>query len=330
MQLRKTLLTIVVGTFISTLSPGQTLFRLDFHGHARVLNSRGRVATIPIGARDLIATCVGTSALGTNKDYALVYNPSSDGVQVVSATNGALFCDLFQFQGGMTNSDGKHLDRFNFVFTPSETNAAGTVVIRENIKHGANRISMQGQIQFVLASIAAASTGSNTFDSNNTDTNATSTATNAGTAGILSPMAVAFPGLPSLSSDTNALGLTTDGGNTNSLTTPPADAGLLALPPGAGATTAISTNVSDLTSLNSPSLPTVGSNVTTIPSIPNVSSNVTTVPSVPTIPGSTLTNNLTGFVAFDTKAFGGFSFTNGVVCYGSFSGGKNIFTPSNP
>jgi hypothetical protein len=40
-----------------------------------------------------------------------------------------------------------------------------------------------------------------------------------------------------------------------------------------------------------------------------------------------LTNNLPGFTEFAANVFAGFSFTNGVICHGSFSAGKNILVP---
>jgi len=316
MNCRKALLTLITGTVISTVCHAQDLFRMDFHGHARVLNSRGQVATKPIGARDLIATCVGTNALGTNKDYALVYNPTSDSVQVVSATNGTLFCDLFQFQGGLTNSDGAHLDRFNFLFTPKETNAAGTAVIRENMKHGTRRISIQGQIQFVMASVAPNSNGSNIFDLTDNTTNAVPSVPGVLSTNTLSPLAVIVPAPPLLGSNTNPLNLTT-----NAATSGTTNTDLLALPPAPGSS---ETTPGVTTTPGVPSLPGLATTPDLAASNP-ISTSITGVNS--NLAVSSLTNNLPGFTEFAANVFAGLSFTNGVICYGSFSAGKNILVP---
>lgn len=244
MYLRKALITIMAGALIPILAPAQDLFRLSFHGHARSLNARGKVSTRPINTEDLIARCVGPNALGTNRLYALVYNATSDSVQVVYATNGAFICEFFSFQGGITNSDRSLLDRFNFVFIPDETNAAGTAVIRHSLRQRTDRISIQGEVQFVLASLEPASVVS----------------------GAAVPSA-ATSVAPTASSTVITTNLT---GGTTALSPPSASLGT---PP---------------------------------------------------------TNGLSALSIMGTNLLPAFSFTNGVICYGSFSGGKSIFAPSNP
>ena len=317
MHLQRTLPTIIAAAMVSLPVQAQQLYRLDFHGHARTLNSRGHVVTRAIGARDLIATCVGTNAFGTNRDYALAYDPNSDMVEVVSATNGSVFCQLFAFQGGMTNADGVNLDRFNFVFTPSETSAAGTAVIREKIKHGDNRISIQGQLQYVLASIAPNSGGSNSIGLLVPSTNAGTSTTTSSTNAIVSPMAVTVPAPPTLGSDPNAL-------STTNIAAAPApiisstnvDLALPGVPDSPSIAT--TTNATDLTNLGADSgAPPTAITPPTIPGTPTVTS-----------PSLAVTNSLPETTAAQTNQVLVFSFTNGVIVYGNFSGGKNVLTPS--
>jgi len=298
MYLRKALITITAAALVPILAPAQDLFRLSFHGHAKSINSREKVSTHSINAQDLIARCVGTNAFGTNQDYALVYNPTSDSVQVVFATNGAFICELFQFQGGITNSDGSHMDRFNFVFTPDETNAAGTAVIRQGIRNRSGRMSIEGQVQFVLVSLEPGSAGASL----------TRGATN--DVATISSVVTTVPAPPALISDTSSLGLTN---STSTALSGDTAGSTLAFPPLPGlvtspAVTSIS-NITDITNL------TGGATVLSTPSAPLIPDNS---------PGGTLTNGLSALSTAGTNVLPGFSFTNGVICYGTFSGGKKL------
>jgi len=138
----------------SLVAQTNDLFQFSFHGRCQSLNDQGRLATTRIEEQDLIARCVGTNAVdptGTNSSFALVYNAGSNSVQVVNATNGAFVCDVFEFQGGISNTDGRRLERMTFVFAPDQAEAIGSAIINEKIKHKADRASISGQLQFALA-----------------------------------------------------------------------------------------------------------------------------------------------------------------------------------
>jgi hypothetical protein len=152
------------------IAGAQDLFQLDFQGTGRFLSDNGRLETRRITAEDLIARCVGeqalgTNNLGTNRQYDLVYNATADSVQVVNFTNGSFVCDVFQFQGGASNVDRRHLGRLAFVFVPEQNESVGSVIIAEKFREQTDRLSMHGQIHFAIQSLVAGSSAGARFTS---------------------------------------------------------------------------------------------------------------------------------------------------------------------
>jgi len=115
--------------------------------------------------RDLIEECVGTgfSKKDLKRNFALVYNPSADSLQVVNRSDGSLVCDSLIFDGGTNAVAGNQLSRFVFVFSPNQPEAIGSAVITERSVGNSGRARITGRIQFTR--VAQTGGGTNTTDS---------------------------------------------------------------------------------------------------------------------------------------------------------------------
>lgn len=133
----------------------QDMFRIAFRVSCRSLNGNNTIRTTRITDRDIIARALGSNTVSNaslTRNFALIYNASSDSIQVVD-TNGVVITDVIQFQDGTSISDGRQSERFTFMFVPDQTNAVGTAVVSERTpRNGTNATtaSIRGQVQFVL------------------------------------------------------------------------------------------------------------------------------------------------------------------------------------
>jgi hypothetical protein len=367
MNFRSLFIAITIIT-LPVLVRGQELFRLTFNGTARFVNARDRLAARRLTAQDLIARCVGTNAYGTNRDFQLVYNAGSDSIQVVNATNGTLMCDVLQFEGGVSNDDGRRLERLAFVFVPEKSNAVGSAILLQRLPTRNDRVSMRGHAQFVLTSLEP---GSAPFI-------APAPAPNAGTNGVpvtVPPGQPTLPGLPvvppvtvpnnPILGDTNTPAVPGTPPSVPPVTVPnnpvvgdtnvPGIPGLPAAP-GSLANSTNGSNVSGTNVLGLPGLPSVadpsrggtgetGASATVaVPLLPGTSVNSTvtgagtglttamTPPSAPTALLPTLSplgsTNLGQTLVQDAAAEG--SLTNVVICSGTFSAGREFTPRTNP
>jgi hypothetical protein len=200
----------------------QASFRVAFSATCLSFNStRGRVVSTRFTERNIIAEATGLSPSdrAVNRDFALVYNPAEDSLQVVDAQGNSVV-DVIHFGGGAATGDARQTDRFTFMFFPgqtnefgAETNVFGSALITERANRStgsaaANRANITGRLQFTLN--AGTPLGTTNFNSNSgtnaqictgifttsrrfppfsgggvtantTTTNATGTVTNAGT-----------------------------------------------------------------------------------------------------------------------------------------------------
>jgi hypothetical protein len=178
MRISKVVMAVLAAALVQT-THAQELYQLRFRATSRLLTG-GRLGNTRLTEQDLINRCVGATATATNSDFILVYNASSNSVQVVHASNGAFVCDVFELQGGVSNTDGRRQERLTFMFVPDQSEAVGTAIITELVRHKANRATIQGLVQFTLADAIPGSTnvlgGTNTVIT--TPTNNTVVATN--------------------------------------------------------------------------------------------------------------------------------------------------------
>ena len=327
---------------VPTLALSQDLYRLSFSGTARFLNGQDRLITRRLTAQDLMARCVGTNALGTNPGYELVYNATEDAVQVANLTNGAIACDVLQFQSGVSNVDRRRLERLAFVFVPELNNAVGTAIITERVNQRSRRVDIRGQAHFALASLAPNSTASNGSTNDNSGT------PNFNPIGGGTNVSVGSPPVPGTAiTSTNPAGVTVPSTPVTVPVLPPIP-GTVTTPTNRGATIG-GTNVSvgappapgtSITSTNPvgvsvPSIPVTvpstgasGTSTNTfVPGTNTVSSPLITPPiTIPDTTTSIVTNQLTQFA--QQLAFNG-NFINVVICNGTFSTGRR-FVPLSP
>jgi hypothetical protein len=319
---------VLAAVSVAVSGSGEDLFHLDFSGTAQALVN-GTLTSHRITQWDLIARCAGeqglrTNNLGTNQQFDLAYNPAADSIQVVSLADGSAVCDVFQFQGGITNDDGAKKARIAYVFAPEETQSVGTVILRERDRNPRNRLSLHGQIQFVLASLDVGSEGTLTNSTNST--NGVVSSSNAVSAAAVSITAAppSLPGLPGSGTtttvDTNNSAVTGTNSSSTATSTNSSVPPDLALP---GSATVVSTN-STL-----PPVATTNTPVATNPSLtlpPDLglalsTATNTSLPNLATTNGVGLGLSTTNAV---TNAVSGLSFTNGVICNATFSASRRI------
>jgi hypothetical protein len=188
MRIRKGCIAVLAVT-LPLWAGAQDIFRLSFHGTGRLLNEFGMMQTRRVSTDDLIARCVGEAGLatnnqGTNRQFELAYNAGEDSVQVVNLTNGSFVCDVLQFQGTISNVDGRQISRMAFVFIPEQNEAVGSAILTDRVRSRNNRRYLHGQIQFALPSLELGSAEGAQFSAapiNNT--NAVGTTNNAGPGG---------------------------------------------------------------------------------------------------------------------------------------------------
>jgi hypothetical protein len=188
MRIRKGFIAVLALT-LPLWAGAQDIFKLSFHGTGRLLNESGMMQTRRVNTDDLIARCVGEAGLatnnqGTNRHFELAYNAGEDSVQVVNLTNGSWVCDVLQFQGTISNVDGRQISRMAFVFIPEQNEAVGSAILTDRVRSRNNRRYLHGQIQFALPSLELGSAEGAQFSAAPiSNTNAVGTTNNAGSGG---------------------------------------------------------------------------------------------------------------------------------------------------
>lgn len=285
----------------------QDLFKLQFAGSQRFLNSRGNLATHKLTDLDLISHCVGTNVPATNNSLMLAYNASADSIDVVS-TNGSVVCELWRLVTVVTNSDRHRLDRFVYLMAPDETNAVGTGIISQKVKNLPDIYSISGRLQFFFG-----------VDLGNSKTNSI----------VRTNTPVAAP--PGTNAGTNTAS-TTNSTSTNGLAiTPPTPTTTTTGSPalgGSAATNSLSGTVGTNAISGTVTTNALSGNLT--PPVPGVVNPVMQT-ALLTTKGSLLsTNNVPGTNTSDSST-GGFSVeglplnvTNVHLWYGTFTGGRRI------
>jgi hypothetical protein len=165
---------LLAASLFSLSAQTQDLFRVTFRVNCLSIDASGQVGNSKLTEKDVIAHCVNSQGLSNRsltKNYALVYNPAGNNLEVVRLSDGSLLCDVIEFQDVGVTSDSRQTDRFSFMFIPDQINSIGTAVItQKSPNNDSNRVSITGKVQFVL-------TGDISLGSTNTfvGTNATAT-----------------------------------------------------------------------------------------------------------------------------------------------------------
>jgi hypothetical protein len=161
--LRKLNFLFWIGTFLGSsqvfAQSGIDLFRANFRAVGWAFDgSSNQVLRVKLTEKDIVAQCVGTNGTSINalmRRYTLAYNATADSLQVVTARDGSLVCDVVQFAGAEATQDDGFSTKFTFMFLPGGTNAFGSAVI---VERGAtnvqgtirDRAGIRGQLQFAL------------------------------------------------------------------------------------------------------------------------------------------------------------------------------------
>ncbi|GEM_PF-1560420 len=177
MKIQKTFATLAAALALNALTlPAQVstqeLYTVKFRATCTPSDT-GKGKGSKMTERDLIQELVGTgfTQKELKRNYALVYNPASDSLQVVSRTDGSLIGDVLIFDGGTNAIGGSQLSRFAFVFSPTQSEAIGSAVITERVAKSNNRARISGRIQFSRAAhIDSAAAASSESDSASRDT----------------------------------------------------------------------------------------------------------------------------------------------------------------
>jgi hypothetical protein len=302
MLFKRSMVAALLSVSLSFVGSAQDLFKLNFVGSQRFLNSRGMLATHKLTELDLIAHCVGTNVPATNSSFELAYDASADSIDVVQ-TNGSVVCELWHLVTVVTNSDGHRLDRFVYLMSPDETNAVGSGIISQKIKNRADIYSISGRLQFFFGT-----------DQGLEDTNSiivTNIVVVTNTIVVVATNGISGTNTNTIIAGTNS---TTTNGTTGvaitTPTTPTAPGGLvLTAPAGANAATAISSNsVTGTISSNAVST-TLGP-----PPLPSLS---TVIPSTHTVAPATLGTTKAELLSTNTPPV-----TNSVDNSSDFSAGQ--------
>lgn len=161
MKIYKTITSLIAVTVLSGLAAHaqvstQELYAVKFRAVCKP-SDKANGHSSKMNESDLIKQYVGAgfTAKELKHNYALVYNPATDSIQVVNSIDGSLVSDVFLFEGGTNAVAGNQLTRFTFVFAPNVSNAIGSAVITERTRTGQsgnnrNRARISGKIQFTL------------------------------------------------------------------------------------------------------------------------------------------------------------------------------------
>lgn len=135
----------------------QTMFRAYLSAVGVSTNQTGSLIYHRLDNGDLIRQCAAEQGLTNLMGLHLVYDLSSDAVEVVSGTNNAVVCTPLTFSGGvfLNNTNATWSQRLAWVYWENSTMANGTVVATEHYEHGTSNeltgFSLQGQLQFALS-----------------------------------------------------------------------------------------------------------------------------------------------------------------------------------
>src|SRR6266699_3354076 len=117
---------LLAASLCSLPAQTQDLFRVTFRANCLFLDASGQVGNSKLTEKDIIAHCVNSQGLSDRaltKNYALIYNPTANDLEVVRLSAGSLLCDVIQFQDVALTSDSRQTDQFAFMFIPDQSNA---------------------------------------------------------------------------------------------------------------------------------------------------------------------------------------------------------------
>lgn len=91
-----------------------------------------------VGTSDFIRECASEMGFTNLTGLSLVYNSSSNSLEVVTGTNQTVVCTPLTFNGGLllTNTNNSVVERLSFVFVDTNTVSSGVLTATERFKAG--------------------------------------------------------------------------------------------------------------------------------------------------------------------------------------------------
>jgi len=138
-------------------SSAQPLFRAKFNVVAISTNQNGKLVYHPTSSRQLIRECASHQGITNLAGLQLVFDLSSNALEVVSGTNQTVVCTPFTFQDSVSlaSTNKKKVERQAWVFVETNTVATGTLTATEQFTYGSsNQLTgyrLNGHIQYTVA-----------------------------------------------------------------------------------------------------------------------------------------------------------------------------------
>lgn len=148
--------TVVVQLLAVQSGSAQNTFPAYVSAVAISTNQAGNLTYHRLGNYDLIRQCAAQQGLTNLMGLRLVYDLSSDALEVVSGTNDTAVCTPLTFSNGLflSNTNATWSQRLAWVYWENSTMANGTVVATEHYEYGVSNqlsgFSLNGQLQFAV------------------------------------------------------------------------------------------------------------------------------------------------------------------------------------
>jgi len=147
----------IAAQFVMIATSKAQLYRADVSTVCVSTNSSGGLSYTKYGNRQIIEQCAGEQGITNLKDLRLVYDLTTDALEVVQGTNNTVICTPMTFSGGVSLSKTNQMvtERLAFVFLENDTEADGTLRATERLSLNSSdqvtHFSLSGQLQFAQA-----------------------------------------------------------------------------------------------------------------------------------------------------------------------------------
>ena len=155
------MLIVAAATAVSQLltvhsANAQNTFRACVSAVAISTNEAGDLTYHKFGNGDLIRQCAAEQGVTNLMGLHVVYDLTTDAIEVVSGTNNTVLCSPLTFSGGvfLSNSNSTCSQRLSWVYWESGTTASGTLAASEHYQYGVSNqltgFNLNGQLQFAV------------------------------------------------------------------------------------------------------------------------------------------------------------------------------------
>lgn len=161
---------LVLPSFGLSPANGQELFKAEVSTRSVATNGSGGLSYSHYGNRQIIADAAAAAGVTNLNGLRLVYNKTSDALEVVMGTNNTVVATPITFSGGvsLSKTNGTVVERLSWVFLGTNTVAAGTLRATEYSHFGTSNelthFALIGQLQF--AKPASGTNGASIYSGN--------------------------------------------------------------------------------------------------------------------------------------------------------------------